>query len=236
MNYLPQRPAPYRAALRPATKRRKQSHPAIKTAAVVGIAFVAGFVFPPRVVHDTTQAINEAAQPGASIIEQAEPTGMEEVVTAPLLLGGTIPLDADIQADIWEMCGQDRRLFCTIMAIAKKESQFDMEAVGDGGESIGLMQINTRWQADRIEALGVTDLTDYRQNVAVALDYIAWIAERLSPEAPEMVYGSNALFMAYNSGYAGTQKLWERGVYETEYSAECLGYFQTFMGEAEVAK
>lgn len=236
MNYLPQRAAPCRVAPRPATKRRKQSHLAIKATVVIGIALVAGFVFHPPVVHDTAQAIDEA-KAGASIIEQAEPTlEAEEVATAPLLLEGSIPLDADIQATIWEMCGQNKLLFCTVMAIAQKESRFDTEAVGDGGESIGLMQINTRWQADRIEALGVTDLTDYRQNVAVALDYIVWIAERLSPEAPEMAYGSNALFTAYNSGYAGMQKLWSRGTCETAYSAECLDYFRAFMEETEVGK
>jgi membrane-bound lytic murein transglycosylase MltF len=97
-----------------------------------------------------------------------------------------------------------------------------------------MMQINTTAQADRIEALGVTDLTDPVQGVTVALDFLDWIAQRLAPESPETAYGSDAIFMAYNMGYAGSQKAIAQGITSTDYSTSVRevyqGYLET-MGE-----
>lgn len=237
MNYLPQRAAPYRAATRPAAKRRNQNHSAVRALGVAALALTAGFMFRTPATQANVIKFHPVekvpvASPVYIVDDSVEKPVEAAELSTPLVLA-SVPLDYDTQTTIWEMCGQNKLLFCTVMAIAQKETRFDTDVIGDNGNSIGMMQINTKWQADRIEALGVTDLTDYRQNVAVALDYIAWIAERLFPEAPELTYGSNALFMAYNSGYAGSQNLRAQGICETEYSAECCDYFQHFMEELE---
>lgn len=153
---------------------------------------------------------------------------------APNLLGDTIPLSLDNQRAIWELCDQDSRRFCMVMAIAKRESDFRVDAVGDGGKSIGLMQINTEWHDERIEKLGVVDLNDPIQNVTLALDYIDWLAARINPDAPDSLYGSHKLFMAYNAGYRGAKKLWDAGTSESRYSTGCVDYFIEFMEQLEV--
>ena len=38
------------------------------------------------------------------------------------------------------------------------------------------MQVSPQWHKERMERLGVTDLTDPRQNMAVAVDYLAELA------------------------------------------------------------
>ena len=110
-----------------------------------------------------------------AVSETQEPEIPVPAITAPVL---AIPatkeseITAETQWAIFEQCGQDAELFCAVMAIATVESGFDSQTVGDDGDSIGMMQINTRWHTGRMEALGVTDLTDPEQCAAVAIDYL----------------------------------------------------------------
>ena len=113
-------------------------------------------------------------------------------INAPLL---KVPLVAETQWAIFEQCGQDADLFCAVMAIASVESDFDPQMVGDGGDSIGMMQINTRWHTGRMEALGVTDLTDPVQCTAVAVDYLQEL-EGILEAGP----GDHRLYVGYNAG------------------------------------
>ncbi len=63
-----------------------------------------------------------------------------------------------------------------LQAMAWRESRFNPEAVN--GSCIGIMQVSERWHRDRMERLEVTDLTDMRQNMLVATDYLAELAEK----------------------------------------------------------
>ena len=76
-----------------------------------------------------------------------------------------------------------------------------------------MMQINTKWHTGRMEALGVTDLTDPVQCAAVAIDYLQERESRYGFE-PE----SEALLMAYNMGPKRAAELWAQGILESQYS------------------
>ena len=115
----------------------------------------------------------------------------------------------------FEACEYDPGLFCFLMAIGQHESRFNPDTQGDGGDSLGVFQINTRWHTGRMEALGVTDLTDTAQCAAVALDYLRELVSRYGFE-PE----SEALLMAYNMGPGGARKALNAGQTSTEYSRE----------------
>ena len=52
-----------------------------------------------------------------------------------------------------------------IAAIIQIESAGDPRAIGDGGESYGLMQIQPRWHEEEMKRLGATDLLDPEENV-----------------------------------------------------------------------
>lgn len=140
-------------------------------------------------------------------------------------------LDAQTQQAIYEVCGQDRDLFCFVMAIANRESRFEADAVGDGGRCIGMMQINTRWHTDRMEALGVTDLTDPVQCAAVAVDYLRELESRYGFEPL-----SHELLMSYNLGPGGARKALNRGMTSTAYSREVMTTYQEYLAELEAAK
>lgn len=81
-----------------------------------------------------------------------------------------------------------------VFAIIEKESDYDAEAVGDAGESIGLMQIQEKWHQERMEELGLSDLWDSQQNIQTGVDYLL----ELLDENPDMEWVLNA----YNGGCA----------------------------------
>ena len=117
------------------------------------------------------------------------------------------------------------------MAIARTESHFDTDAVGDNGVSIGMMQINTRWHTGRMEALGVTDLTDPVQCAAVALDYLRELSEG---------YGfgwitDHDLYMAYNMGPGNARTALNAGTTSSHYSRSVLAAFEECAAEMEAA-
>ena len=135
-----------------------------------------------------------------------------------------VALDAETQWAIYEACGYDPGLFSLVMAIAEHESEFKPDLQGDNGQSLGMMQINTRWHTDRMEALGVTDLTDPVQCAAVAIDYLQELESRYGFEAE-----SEALLMAYNMGPSGARKALNEGRTSTDYSREIMTVYQGYL-------
>lgn len=182
----------------------------------------------------------EAQAPGPT----STPDASQAVATFPLdsaselwsvddFLATTKPLDINLDAKtqwaIYRECGYNDSLFCTVMAIAAKETVgFDLDAVGDNGTSLGIMQINTRWHTERMEALGVTDLTDPVQCAAVAIDYLAELESRYGYTLED-----GTLLMAYNMGPTGARNALEAGITATDYSEEVLELYWGFMEELE---
>ena len=92
-----------------------------------------------------------------------------------------------------------------IKAIIEKESDWNPDAYNGG--CIGLMQINPKYQVERMERLSVTDLYDPYSNILIGIDYIAELAEEYQD-----LY---AVLMFYNAGYSAKYGLraWEAGNY-----------------------
>lgn len=141
-----------------------------------------------------------------------------------------ISLEPETQWAIFYECGQDPSLFCATMAIAYVESRFTPDLVGDDGKSIGMMQINTKWHTGRMEALGVTDLTDPVQSARVAIDYLQELA-RITGDG----LTDHALYMAYNMGPSGARRAQEAGTTSTSYTETVLEVYQEYMTEMEWA-
>lgn len=141
-----------------------------------------------------------------------------------------VDLDAETQWAIYEACGYDPGLFSLVIAIAEHESEFQPDLQGDNGQSIGMMQINTKWHTGRMEALGVTDLTDPVQCAAVAIDYLQELESRYGFE-PE----SHELCLAYNMGPSGARKALADGITSNNYSESVLSTYQNYLAEMEAA-
>lgn len=103
-----------------------------------------------------------------------------------------VPLDKDLQNHIMDICEERNIDPRVVFAMIKCESGFRVEATGDGGNSLGLMQIQPRWHHARMERLGCDNLLDPYQNVTVGLDLFGDLLKH---------YGNvEHALMAYNGG------------------------------------
>lgn len=99
-----------------------------------------------------------------------------------------------------------------VIAVIWRESCYQVDAVGDAGQAIGLMQIQPRWHVERMDRLGVTDLADPRSNILVGCDILAEVIGR---------YGVTGGLTYYR---------WGRPDGDGAYAAEVLQYVETVEG------
>jgi soluble lytic murein transglycosylase-like protein len=109
-----------------------------------------------------------------------------------------VPLSMELQLHIIHTCEAKRIDPAIVVAMAFRESTYNAKAIGDNGESFGLLQIQPYWHSERMERLGCTDLLDPFQNVTVGVDYLAELLDRYDGDMAKAL-------VAYNRGhYAGT--------------------------------
>lgn len=100
-----------------------------------------------------------------------------------------------------------------IVAMIEAESS-GRASVVSSAKCIGLMQVSPKWHKERMEKLGVEDLTDAYGNISVGCDFVAELFEKY-----EDVY---AVLMAYNEGeYSGAIKRANKGEY-SEYAKKIV--------------
>lgn len=116
----------------------------------------------------------------------------EEVALRPTMVYPDVPLDEGLQNYIFEICDEREIDPAIVIAMIKKESEYDPTKIGDGGASYGLMQVQPRWHQDRMDILGVTDLLNPYENVTVGIDYFDELLDRNR--------GVEWALMAYNGG------------------------------------
>lgn len=108
-----------------------------------------------------------------------------------------VNLSAEVQDVIFAECERYGINPAIVIAMIERESRFNANAIGDNGNSFGLMQIQPRWHSKRMEKLGCNDLLDPIQNIKVGIDYLGELYNR---------YGNiEKALVAYNKGsYTGT--------------------------------
>lgn len=185
--------------MKAARRRKKPNRTKLMLLAVSGIATVVA-------VHNgqTKIPVVEAATDVPQIIqeEKAEESTAVQVAIYP------VPLDEDLQLFIIRSCEARHIDPAVVMAMIESESSYDASAVGDGGNSLGLMQIQPRWHSERMQELGCEDLLDPYQNVTVGID----ILETLSVTGKPIEW----VLMAYNGG--------TKYAYQKEAAGEVSGY------------
>lgn len=119
-----------------------------------------------------------------------------------------VPLDGDTQALLHAACEEAGITYELALAVIRQETEF-RNVIGDNGDSIGYMQIQPRWHKDRMERLGVTDLTDPYSNFRVGCDFLAELLSK---------YTLEEALTAYNSGKPG----------KSEYAASVMNYMDEY--------
>lgn len=144
------------------------------------------------------------------------PTDVVEPEPEPEIDIYPVDLDADLQRYIIETCKEYQINPSIVIAMCFYESSFNADAVGDNGESMGLMGISPRWCWPEMEKLNCPDMKDPYQNVTVGIDILAQKMAKYDGN-PEMA------LMSYNAGDAGAHRLWfDKGIYSTTYSSNIM--------------
>ena len=100
------------------------------------------------VSQESEESVSETVvEPAETIVEGYIDHGCVEHVRYD------IPLDDELQDYIIETSEERGVDPAIIIAMIKRESQFDIAIIGDRGKAFGLMQIHPRWHSDRMEKL-----------------------------------------------------------------------------------
>lgn len=155
-------------------------------------------------------AQEEPGDAGEAILE---PEAYVEELPAPQTWD--VPLEHGLQLHIAALCDEKHIDPELVLAIIEQESRWDPQAMGDSGESYGLMQIWKSWHEGRMERLGVTDLLDPYGNVTVGIDILAEKIEKYDTLGEALT--------VYNAGDGGAYKhYFSKGVYANSYAVEVM--------------
>ena len=103
-----------------------------------------------------------------------------------------VPLSKKLQDHIFKTCKRTKVKPSLVIAIIERESNYKTKAVGDRGNSLGLMQIQPRWSKERMKRLKCNNLLDPYQNITVGVDILK--------EYYKTGRSTEWVLMAYNGG------------------------------------
>ena len=157
--------------------------------------------------------IEEPAEPVAFVLDELpEPETWD------------VPLEKDLQLFIASLCEEVSIEPELVLAMIEKESQWNPEAVGDGGRSFGLMQVQRWCHKDRMNRLGCDDLLDPYQNVLVGIDILAEKMAKYDTIGEALT--------AYNAGDSGAyEHYFSKGIYANDYAKQVLVRAEELKGD-----
>ena len=126
-----------------------------------------------------------------------------------------VPLEVEVQDHIFKVCEEYGIEPEIVVAMIDRESEFNASAIGDNGSAFGLMQVRPKYHTPRMKKLNITDLLDPKQNITVAVDYLA--------ECVKKNGGIEKGLIAYNAGQTGANnRFFSKGIYSNAYSQDVL--------------
>ena len=136
-----------------------------------------------------------------------------DITTTGFVVMQTVPMDAALQRDVYDIAQEYGLDWTLLMAIIQKESRFDVNARSSAGD-YGLMQINHINHARLSVEVGVNDFMNPRENVRAG----AYMFSQLLSHYQDV----HMALMAYNMGEGGASEWWSQGVYTSAYSREVV--------------
>ena len=124
---------------------------------------------------------------GAAVNDQIPPADADAGTPEPVILTAMtsptvtwthwvrypVPLEDDLQRYIGEICSRYHVPTEMVMALMDPESGYDAGAIGDSGQSFGLMQVWATEHTGRCIELECYNLLNPYQNVLVGVDFLA---------------------------------------------------------------
>lgn len=139
------------------------------------------------------------------------------------------PLECDLSESLQEytfnLCKAYGVDFCFAMGLMYTESGFAADCVS-GTDDYGLMQVNIINADEIADKLGIYELTEPHLNIHAGLYLLGKLWQEYKGDRAKVC-------MAYNMGAHGATHLWEKGIYETEYSKKVLAQAALYKNELE---
>ena len=207
------------AAYRPRRLAKRDLRPIVLACAAIVLAIVLGLTVSALTLNFIFDALLEDKPPVATVTPSQEPASAS---TAPaetpepmehrddIVSDGRL-LAYDLQEIAQDYCEVYNVPYALVLAIAEVETHFDPDAVSPTHD-YGLMQIN-QINHEWLQGLGMDPLT-HAGNIEAGVYIIGSYLDR---------YGDiERALMAYNNGPGGAQKLWDVGVYQTDYTRKVM--------------
>jgi len=135
-----------------------------------------------------------------------------------------VALDCDLQDYIRDLCETYDVPMELVIAMIHQESSFRANVVS-GSNDYGLMQINTINHEWLQKEPGVTDFLVPYQNVLCGIYIISGHLEKTDGDI-------ELALMRYNCGATGAKRLWDKGIYETDYTRKIMSYYEFYKEES----
>lgn len=197
--------------------RAKNPHPLIIFIPIIIICMLtAALITSLNDKEDVTEQVKKFGAYDATII--TEEPDLEWVVSEdfqPLDCG----MDKDTQAFVYYLCEAYHIDWTLVMAIIRQESNFQANVIS-ATDDYGLMQINKCNHEWLSEQLGINDFLNEEQNIRAGV----FVLRKLFEQYTDV----NMVLMAYNMGEGGASNLWEKGIYETNYTKKINQYQSEF--------
>lgn len=203
------------AYIAPSESTERPSESSTEATEVISSTECSVTVEPTETTEQPTETSTEA--PSEEVTEPSIEDATE-VETEPELQYFDVPLEKDLQRLIFELCEKRGIDPAIIVAMIFRESSFRSNIIGDSGNSYGLMQIQPKWNRDRMNELGCNNLLDPYQNVKVGIDCFADYYD----QSGSITWA----LMAYNGGPTYANRLTREGRV-SQYAKNVLSYAET---------
>lgn len=201
---------------RPRHLAKSNPWPAVLACFLLLSAVFLGLVLGYYLAHDhrmdkPTEAVASPPQKPAVPTPTAPAEPPEPVRRRDDIVSGGRLLAYDLQEIMQDQCERYGVPYALALAIAEVETHFDPDAVSPTHDC-GLMQIN-QCNHEWLQGLGMDPLT-HAGNIEAGVYIIGSYLDR---------YGdTEQALMAYNNGPTGARKLWDAGVYQTDYTRKVM--------------
>ena len=124
-----------------------------------------------------------------------------------------LPLSDDRQDYVFEMCEKYDVPCELVLAVMGAESTYAEDRISANGD-YGIMQINKVNHQQLTAELGVTDFMDFEQNVLCGVYMLSYYYH--------LYTDFNKIAMCYRYGENGAKEMWDKGIYETDYTRQIV--------------
>ncbi len=157
---------------------------------------------------ESSKAESSKAESGKTQSSKAEPKTAKQASRYY-----DVPLSNDLQDLIFTECKSKKVPVDLVVALIDVESDFNPKLVSETND-YGLMQINICHKDFLQKTLQITDLLDEKQNIKAGVYMLSGIVNKYRDV--------NQALMVYNCGESGAKKLWNNGIYSTNYSKKVI--------------